>query len=129
MKKQINEICKGIGVAVISIMAILIIIRTLSWQQSIIKRVMVTREGFGHDDSDSDNDSDSDSDSDSGSDSDGDEEEAIDRIHKNNKKIKKYGGLMDKSKSIKKYKKYEEKITDLKNENETLLSGGGGSMF
>ena len=124
MKKQINEICKGIGVVVISVMAILIIIRTLSWQQSIIKRIMVTREGFGHDDSDSDE-----SDSESESESESDEEEAIDRIHKNNKKIKKYGRLMDKSKSIKKYKKYEEQIKDLKKENETLLSGGSGSIF
>jgi hypothetical protein len=60
MKKLMNEICKAIGVAVISIIAILIIIRTLSWQQSIIKRVMVTREGLGgFGDSDSDSDSDS----------------------------------------------------------------------
>jgi hypothetical protein len=58
MKKLMNEICKAIGVAVISIIAILIIIRTLSWQQSIIKRVMVTREGLGgFGDSDSDSDS------------------------------------------------------------------------
>lgn len=70
MKKLMNEICKAIGVAVISIIAILIIIRTLSWQQSIIKRVMVTREGLGgFGDSDSDSDSDGDGDSDSDSDS------------------------------------------------------------
>ena len=48
MKKQMNEICKGIGVAVIAVIAILIIIRTLSWQQSIIKRVMITREGLNN---------------------------------------------------------------------------------
>jgi len=65
MNKQMNEICKALGVAVISVIAILIIIRTLSWQQNIIKRVMVTREGFG-DIGDSDSDSDSDSDCDLG---------------------------------------------------------------
>ncbi len=83
MKKQMNEICKGIGVAVIAVIAILIIIRTLSWQQSIIKRVMVTREGMGgFSDSDSDSDSDDDSDDDDSAD-----EDAMEKIQKNKRKI------------------------------------------
>ena len=127
MKKQINEICKALGVAVISVIAILIIIRTLSWQQSIIKHTMVTREGLGGI-GDSDDDSDDDSDSDSDGDGDGDGEDGIDKIHKNNKKIKNIQGLMDKSTSIKKYKNNQEKLNSLKKKNEKLLSGGGG-MF
>ena len=121
MNKLMNEICKYLGVGVISIIAILIIIRTLSWQQSIIKRVMVTREGFGHDDSDSDSDDDSDDD-DSG------DEDAMEKIQKNKRKIKEYERLMDKSKKMKDYKKYEKKVNKLKIKNEKLLSGGG-SMF
>ena len=113
MNKLMNEICKYLGVGVISIIAILIIIRTLSWQQSIIKRVMVTREGYdgiGDSDSDSDSDGDSDSDSDSECDFKGTRNKLV-KLVALQKKNKKAGGIVHPTE-----KKYYDKYYDSSDE-------------
>tara|TARA_B000000475_G_C15667318_1_gene312449 strand:- start:2 stop:370 length:369 start_codon:yes stop_codon:yes gene_type:complete len=119
MNKEMYKICKSLGITVISVVALLIMIRTLNWQASIIKRMTSTREGFMGNDDDSDSDDDSDD-----SDDDSDDEDDIAKIHENNIKIKNYEAEATKAPTIKKYKKYEKKIKKLKDKNKKLLSGG-----
>ena len=124
-----NEICKYLGVGVISIIAILIIIRTLSWQQSIIKRVMVTREGmkegamgFGDSDSGSDSGSESDSDSESECDFKGTQNNLVKlmALQKENKKTR---GILDPTE-----KKYYDNYYDSSDEEWDTGSEGEGEL-
>jgi len=77
-----NEVSKYIGTAVIILVLLLIILRTLNWQTDVINRMMTTREGFmGESDSDSDSDSESECDED-------DTRDKIEQLYKASKKHK-----------------------------------------
>ena len=82
MRSIMNEVSKYIGTAVIILVLLLIILRTLNWQTDVINRMMTTREGFmGESDSDSDSDSESECDED-------DTRDKIEQLYKASKKHK-----------------------------------------
>ena len=76
MRSIMNEVSKYIGTVVIILVLLLIILRTLNWQTDVIKRMMITREGFDDDDDESECD----------------EEETREKIHQIYKTSKKYKG-------------------------------------
>ena len=78
MRSIMNEVSKYIGTAVIILVLLLIILRTLNWQTDIINRMMTVREGF-MDESDSDSESECDED---------DTRDKIEQIYKASKKHK-----------------------------------------
>ena len=78
MRSIMNEVSKYIGTAVIILVLLLIILRTLNWQTDIINRMMTVREGF-MDESESESESECDED---------DTRDKIEQIYKASKKHK-----------------------------------------
>ena len=84
MRSIMNEVSKYIGTAVIILVLLLIILRTLNWQTDIINRMMTVREGF-MDESESESDSESDSENEC---DENDTRDKIEQLYKASKKHK-----------------------------------------